>query len=399
MEPTADEVIMAAQEFQRRYPKRCGAPIRALMDVVAGVNGYEMHGDNQGWLNKKLLRDRIEKNHVIDYDVMVSKFWQGVMNALPKVVAKGTTVVVVLNDGGSKTERATQMSPLNYLRNTGLGFARRYIDESFRNRLRQQCNDCGTIMKLSSGGVDDARVVGKDEGDKPKMYVGTTREYDNGCPKCHSDQSELIGGFLRKRKRRCIECGTVRAARFERVCGVPVGVGPDGKVIFEHGCGSENITLVTAEDNSLDDNPDGTEIVASNTDDPETQYVEAERDPEISVFIREIEASMPRDPGDPTGDSKNRKILRILTDPREGREVCQSCRASAKDPDDCCPAEYFTIDECINYSRKIGQFLGVTTTLANRRVAKVREHTRKFARTHQKRYKVAAHIMKRLAAV
>jgi hypothetical protein len=388
----AEIVIAEAKNHVKTTKRTTGSPIQALQDAVADVDGYRMASNtNQGYIFRRLLHDRLDYNHLIDQDVLISHFWFGVMNALLRAEVAGAevpvrydgtepvTVTSVTSSGTKYYIRATQMSQLSYLRNTGLAYARRYIDRTCRERLRQQCLDCHQINP-----------------------VGTTREYDNGCS-CGSYESSLRSGWMKKRTRVCKSCGKARHVRMERVCGTPKMDG--GNVVFSNGCGSEAVKLITVEKYA---GSEAEEAVFANLVDEfagsqEDGLIESEIHDDMNRFVTECERAMPKDPNDKTGDSKNRRIFRILVVPNEGADICRKCHENSPkldgvpDPKSCCGATNFSLTSCINYSKKIGEYMGFTPTLANSRVKKIRKHTEQFATKNQNRFTTARYLATKLA--
>lgn len=393
--PNSDsDAIIAAAKNVVLNGRTVGPEIQAMMDLISGIPNYSMASNtNQGWIHRKLMRDRIEHNHIIDIDVLISWFWTGVMKALHKVEAAGTSVLVyhdiVAEQSGAPHMRATSMSPLNYLRQHGFFMAKMYINKVFKERLRQHCLDCDRIS-----------------------LVGSTREYDTGCPFCGSTDSFLNQIFASKRTRTCNQCHKVRTTRFERVCGKPHLV--NDRIEFVDGCGSENVVLVTIEEYNTDDTDKHTKVIYWHDSTPEDLLADAEIDHEVIDFIKACEIALPADPKDPKGDSRNRQILRILVDPQEGRDICSRCRERAGvicavqcgnpgcshtkivNPKESCGAEHFSLPMCINYSRKIGEYLGCTSTLINMRVKRIRQHTLSFALHNTRRFSVARYLVSRL---
>jgi hypothetical protein len=277
-----DEIIAVAKKVILSG-KTAGPEIQAVMDLVSGVIDYKMTAStNQGWIHKKLIRDRIETNHVIDADALISWFWTGVMKALQRVQVAGTDVPVWYDEiselNGTPHIRATKMSGLNYLRQYGLFMAKRYINETFKKRLRQQCMDCKRISP-----------------------IGSMREYDDGCV-CGAMDSHLNQIGPNKRTRTCDVCHKTRPTRFERVCGEPRVV--HGAIEFINGCGSENIVLVTIEEYSHHDYDNeallakATDLIAEHST-PESLYADSEIQNEINHFIKECEAALHQIPMTP----------------------------------------------------------------------------------------------------
>jgi hypothetical protein len=374
-----DAVILEAQDFITQYgAARHGGPIQNLMDLVSGISQYKMSITTpQGYLYNKLVSGRLEYNHIIDQDQMISRFWSGVLKAVMKAKAVGT--VVNIDDGTGTEARPTRLTQLQYIRKYGVSAARKYIDECCKKKLRQQCNDCHTVSSL-----------------------GPQREYDKGCHKCGSFESIKPHQFVRKRVRVCVKCGTIRATRFERVCG-RVGVDADGQTV-SGGCGSENITIVQIED--LTDQID-TEYDHGHQETPEACLDDVQSHAELNKFTQVCLDSLPGDANDASGDSSTKRILRVLVDPACGASVCRECVRTAPkvmvegeevpDPKYCCGASKFAIGCCINYSKRLGQYFGYSAALANRRVNKVRQHTLAVAKKYADQFEVARAIVGKLA--
>jgi hypothetical protein len=371
-----DAVILEAQDFISQHGAvKHGGPVQRLMDLVSGISQYKMLVTSpQGYIYNKLVRGRLEYNHIIDQDQMISRFWSGVFKSV--MLAKAVGTVVNVDDGTDVSSRATRLTPLQYIRKYGVSAARKYIDECCKKKLRQQCNDCHTVSSL-----------------------GSQREYDKGCHKCGSFESIKPHQFVRKRVRICVKCGTIRTTRFERVCG-RIGADGDGQTV-SGGCGSENITIIQIED--LTDQID-TEFDGGHEDTPESNLHEAQAHDELNKFTQACLDSLP---SDASGDSSTKRVLRVLIDPACGGGVCRECaRVAPKivvddeevpDPKYCCGATKFAIGHCINYSKRLGQYFGYSAALANRRVDKVRQHTLAIAKKYTEQFDVAKAIVARLA--
>jgi hypothetical protein len=380
MENNEDVIITTAQDFIRiNGPKKHGGPVQDLMDLVSGIVQYKMAACTpQGYIYNKLIHARLEYNHIIDRDQLISKFWSGVFKAITK--AKIVGAIVDIDNGTDEAPRATRLTPLQYIRKHGVSAGRKYIDECCKKKLRQRCNDCHNISTL-----------------------GPQREYDRGCLKCGCTESAQPRQFNRKRIRVCVMCSSVRTTRYERVCG-RVSI-ENGVQIISNGCGSSDITLVQIEDpTDIIDDMCGVE----HCDTPEDMLSEAQSSVELDRFTRMCIESLPNDIRDTFGDSNTKRVLRVLVDPACGAGVCNECiRVSPKiikddkeipDPKYCCGARRFAIGSCINYSKRLGQYFGYSAALANRRVNKVRQHTLAIAKKYVGDFDVAKAIVQRLSA-
>lgn len=395
-----DQIVNAAQQYVQKFGiKRHGPEIQAMMDAVADIEGYRLDPSSpQGYIRRKFLSERIEANHVVDFDMLVSKFWSGVFQYLMKASKVGgdvevreqtllqnaeigvAEVEVTHHHGRAYKVRATKMPAITFLRMQGVAAARKYVNECYKRRLRQQCQDCGRVASL-----------------------GSTKEFDEGC-KCGSMKSEIIARVMRRRERRCLDCKELRPANIKRLCGHE---NEDGT--FTNGCGSTDVSVVQAEEFIPDDSDRQEALHDTHEEDSETKFIEHELERDGREFIAECVKSMPGDPNNPSGDSQSRKILRVLVDPQAGAEVCRSCNDRAAkvcveckeadcahekvpDPKMCCGSNVFSIGQCVNYSKRIGEHFGYTASLANRRVAKVREFVAKFAKEHAREF-VSARVI------
>lgn len=429
-----DRIVDIARVYIKRFGHgRFGPEIQALMDAVSGVSSYKM-GDrhNQGYIYKKFMTERIDSNHIIDFDELVGKFWLGVFDYLDSALPQGTKIAKreeYLKNGHGKVPvsiqkrhgrfysvKSTMMDPIVYLRSRGLAYARKYVIQCYKERLRQECQDCGTINT-----------------------IGSTFEIQEPCPKCGSRISELQAGFMRRRTRRCGQldskskvingCGHTRPAKLKRICGRPVADADgivkktnDGRYECVGGCGSFNVNLIQAEkysseehDVTDDGGEDDIESVSGFTD-PEDSVSQSEAASDASAFASACVTALPPDPRDPTGDSQSRKILRVLVEPGASLDMCKSCNKMAimvcvdgcgestcthskvPDPKMSCGSRTFSFEDCVNYSKKIGDYFGYTASLANRRVAKVREHVLTFAQNNKHKYTTAKFIVNNLTA-
>jgi hypothetical protein len=404
-----DLVVQEAQQFVAAYgTKKHGRQLQALMDIVSGIQGYRMDSKcPQGIIHQFLFAERIENNHVIDYDVVISHFWQGVFEYLPNAMLRGTKVMVrkaalpttdgsvtvelsISKHGRDYEERETKMPPVNYLRMQGRAAMRKFVNSCYKTRLRQQCNSCGRTGSL-----------------------GVQKEEDKGCPKCKSINSKMLAGVMRRRSRACLDCGHVRFTTMKRVCGHPREK-EDGTIEYVDGCGGVDVQTLQTEE-YLTDHEKWDGVLGEDGHDPEVHIIHNELEKDASEFVQACIGSMPRDARDPNGDSQTRKILRILVDPQDGAKICKDCRDDSDsvcaqscadplcdhdrmpDPKQSCGAKTFSLSECINYSKKIGDHLGYTASLANRRVAKVRKHAAEFARQNGRRFVTARYIARRLS--
>jgi hypothetical protein len=337
------EIIQRAKEcFDKYGTNYVGPEIYKLMDLVSNVSAYKMDIDtNQGYIYYKLLNRHYNLNQLIDPNTIISKFWQGVFTALTKVIDK-------------KYDLSTQMDQLNYLRSYGIGLAKRYINSIVNKYIKQLCMDCGKISNLNR----NRRI-----------------EYESKCPKCNDSNSLIIHAALSKLRRKCLNCQHIRDVVYFKTCGTLTS----SKVIG--GCGSSNIILINISE-SFNDN---------------MGYHEYDKESNINIvtdldkFIRGIETYIPNPVG--CTDNKNKTIFRILSGNSEAKDICYRCR---QDGINTCGAESFTLDECVNYSKKIAEFLQITPSLANRRVAKVREYVKTYVCKHHVKCDISEYIYNRL---
>ena len=372
MDENPNDVIACAKTWIAQHGAyKYGPPIQALMELISGVPKYKMIvSTDQGYIYRKLIRS-MEHNHIVDIETMVSKFWYGAIQAVLRAQPLGTEVDI--NNGTVERRRKTGMAPLTYIRNMGVAAARKYIDECCRRRLKQVCHDCSKITSL-----------------------GKQFETDNGC-RCGHKESVLPRAFVRHPLRTCTKCHEKRALKFERVCGTVNTDKETGEqwISKESGCGSNNVTIIQIEDFVEDGENDAWEWKFGVTDNnPETEVAEIEMMEDVNRFTTACIAALPGDVADPAGDSQTRKILRVLVDPTAGIDICKQCHI--EDPE-CCGAPTFSIEVCTNYSKKLGQYFGYSTTLANRRVKKIRKHTLKFANEHQDEFITAKYLASRMS--
>jgi hypothetical protein len=356
MEDNSDETIAQAKEYITQHGAyKYGRPIQRLMDLVSGVHNYRMlPTTDQGFIYHKLIR-RMEHNHVVDIDMMISKFWYGAIQAILKAQPIGAEVDTRYEGG----RRKTNMSPLSYIRNHGVGAARKYIDECCRRKLKQLCQ----------------------------------RELDPGC-KCGHKESKLRYMFVRHPVRICLACNSRRSPTFERVCGILNTDKDTGEQWISNGCGSSHIEIIQTEDFVDEDTTDAWEWKFGISDsNPELEAVTHEDEEDVEAFAKACVAALPPDITQPYGESKTRTILRILIDPTMGADICSKCRM---DDRDTCGAVMFDLDSCVNYSRKLGKYFGYSAALANRRVQKIRAHTVRFAMDNKHKYATARYIVGKL---
>jgi hypothetical protein len=397
MSANLDKAVLDAQQHVKEHGRRHGAPIQELMNAVSGVIGYKFHDGPQGYVLSRFFSERANVNDVIDISVLISRFWDSVFENLFKATPAGAVVPVrdqqvtgvKAEDGKfsrTYTAKPTNLSAVKFLRMQGIAAARKYINDCYRIHLRQHCNDCGQTTHLA------------------KKF-----EFDTGCNMCDSYASTMLAGVMRRRRRKCNDCGAIRLCDMKRVCGRPIVNGDD--TTYADGCGSTNISLVRAEESLNDSNSISItdSSVEFSEDTPEFNYICNELHDDAAAFLQDCIKSLPVDSQAGNCESNSAKILKIIADPKEGNDICKKCHENARpvcvencseqcthakmmDPKQCCGANSFSLDQCINYSAKIGQYLGFTASLANRRVKRVRLHVISFANKNKHKYKTAKHI-------
>lgn len=339
--------------------------------MVSGVKLYSI-SDNARQGNIKRIfekechryysRNNDYSNFSMNLDDIVSIFWETVFKYLHNAEATGTDVETRLVKGqGSQKVRPTNSNPINYLKMCGVMGVRNAINKVYNRNLLQVCDDCGHRSK-----ADSREVEGKD------------------CPKCNSKDTveywpDGNSTYKATKERKCNGCANIWKRKFTYVCAE---------------CLSINVHI----ESRFDGKEDGIYDVA--TDDPtvEEKYVAVEMDAEIQTLINGTYNTLPINP-DPNAlptDTKARAILDVLFDPIVSADICKKCVMKAslvceekcgnagcthnkvKNPKETCGAERFSLESCINYSKKIGEYHGVSATLSSRRLKTIRKYFVKY---------------------
>lgn len=349
------------------------------MDLVSGVSAYSISDPSRQGIIKRLFEKECKRyytrnndysNFSINLDDVVSIFWEAIFKDLPTAKAFGamvTTRAVVgqTADAGGGIVRPTNANPINWLKKRGVMGVRNAINKVYNHNLIQVCDDCGHRSKADSREVD-SKV----------------------CPKCASLKTlehwpDGNSTYKATKHRKCLSCTHVWQRKFAYVCAKCLSMGVhiesrfDGKEDAVYDLPTSELTI-------------------------EDQYVEQELEAEVQTIISGTYAALPLNPdpmASPT-DTKARAILDVIFDPIVSKDICSKCVIKAdsvcielceafkntrkcthdkvKNPKQTCGAESFSLDKCINYSKKIGEYHGVSATLSSRRIQTIRKYFIKY---------------------
>lgn len=400
----ANEAVLRAQE-SIATGRRNNKAIQDMMDLISGIQNYAIWNINkQGVIRKAFELERLRHNgtkagraasFATDLDDVISTFWEHVFKYLPRATATGENVPVRVVDGqyDDDTEfdentstaglqfvqRSTKCNPVHYLRNMGIMGVRNLINKSYRRNIVMVCDDCGQGSSVS-----------------------TTEESSDKCPKCTSDDvgkywPDGNSSYRSRKARKCNECNHIWLRQFTRKC---------------YKCNSENVRT----ESRIQNGEDSIFQAPSGEDSAETLLVANELNQNIDTLIGKLYNFLPSDPRDPKVVSRTKDVFNILTRPEFSKDMCGKCVAKAPmvcdekcgltncihgkapDPKISCGEPSFSLDKCINFSKKIGEYHGCSASLAARRVKKVREYVKRYIVKHaaSEQCKVVAGLMAKL---
>jgi hypothetical protein len=362
---TADDIVVRVKiDLQNKV--QSSNNVQKLMDLVSGVNNYSIYDSaNQGIITKIIHREHLNLRRnaagivgqfQMDQDDIISAFWETVFKYLPKAETTGTVVNVRAVEGQDDiTSRKTKCNPINYLRLMGTIGVRNTVNKAYRNNLYQVCDDCGIISGISSKESDT-----------------------DTCPECSSDNTKKHwpdgnSKYGAAKFRICTDCQNTWERKFARTC---------------YNCESTNVHLERKHNEDINNSiansvPDDVEYF-SGVEDKQTEAL-------MPDIVMQLASYLPKDPQDPALVSKSQDIFKILTDKNRGKLVCDLCKSNAMTclekcgTSNCshakvinnkvsCGADYFSMAECINFSKKIADFHGCSASLTSRRIDKIRRY-------------------------
>lgn len=383
----ANQVVAEAQLAVAQKQTK-SVSISKLMDLVAGVSNYKVYDHRHQGLIKRIYNlerkskyshgpNTLSSNFAIDFDDVISAFWEAVFKRLPSAATTGNMVNVRIVEGQKAKEstltpsglvisaRPTKCNPINFLKQHGVLGVRNMLNKSYRKHITQICEDCGHTSNVASRELHGAE-----------------------CPKCKSPDTEKIwpsgnSTYRSKKSRRCNACKARWSRTFVRSC---------------LGCNSENVhtdTLVINNEDSMLHHPSSEKSV-------EDTIMTYQAEQEVSTLLDEIYKSLPRDPRYPNKPTHTHSVFELLTRPAASKEMCGACVKAApivcaekckqatcnhdKLPDptiSCGSSSMATSVKCVNYSKKIAEYHDVSASLASRRVKKVRKYVAQYISTNR----------------
>jgi hypothetical protein len=367
--------------------------MQQMMDLISGVENYAIWNINrQGAIRKVFEAERIRHNGTksgrsasfgSDLDDVISTFWECVIKYLPRATSTGGVVPVRVVEGqyDNDTEfdeemtkaglqfvqRNTKCNPIHYLRNMGIMGVRNLINKSYRRNIIMVCDDCGVSSSVS-----------------------TTESNNNDCPKCKSVNTDKYwpdgnSSYRSRKARKCDDCGNIWTRQFERKC---------------YACNSDSVRTEAR----LQNGEDSIFHVPTEDRTAEDVIVSTEIDAEMATILDRMYAYLPNDPRDPKAISRTKDTFNLLTRPEFSKDMCSKCVSKASlvcedkcddfkstktcqhskipDPNVTCGEQSFTLNKCVNFSKKIGEYHSCSASLAARRVKKVREYVKRYITQH-----------------
>ena len=131
---SANNLLIAARKGQR---------LQDFMDSVSGIEGYSLKNlSRQGHIRSMFSKELISAQFLIDFEDIISVFWQGVFEHLDRAKLFGE-IVEIKKPGKKKEKRPTNNNPIHWLRYQGRMAARNHISYLYRRNLDQSCTECG----------------------------------------------------------------------------------------------------------------------------------------------------------------------------------------------------------------------------------------------------------------
>jgi Zn finger protein HypA/HybF involved in hydrogenase expression len=363
-------VAMAINDIKNgaKYSKN----ISRFMDLVVNVQNYDINNHRrQGVISRTYAKESIVKfsdtGIAINIADLISEFWSEVFNSLDKVKPTGGDIVAksVAGAGIHGGARQTKCNSINYLRSRGIMAVRNYINNWYRHNLVQICNQCRHESSIHS------------------EEYGT-----NICPSCSSSNTEKWwpsghASFRSKKCRRCLDCGASWTRKFMYVC-------PQ--------CKSADVymEMLNRQASDFRDKIDN----LSDDINVESMYSDMENEIEMQKLVESIRNTFHINIHSNT-KSKSNEIFDLIFPVDGVSPICKMCVRDAPmvcslscgetdcthekipDPKYTCGAEKFSMATCVNFSKKIAKYHGCSTTLAARRVEKVRTHFIKYVLSHK----------------
>lgn len=356
-----DMLVARAQEDLAAGRKVDSRLMSKLMDLISGVDGYSPSDMRRQGVIAKFFSKEITKtsgvlnsaNYMVGMEDLVSVFWENVMQTLPTARQQGT-VVKVRQAAGAEVTRPTSSNSVYYIRSQSITKTRNYINAIYSKMLVQSCDDC-----FNHGPPNKEEV-------------------DVQCGTCGSDVTEPVWPdgntkYRAKKARRCLSCLTTWKRKFEYRCSR---------------CKSDNISIGPKTVSKQESVYDESSIARSSED----EALDAELEREIDHIYTTIRASLPKNPADRLATSKTMELFDMLVDKSKSVDMCAKCRLSAPticvkrctvpckhdtmlDPRSSCGETEFTVASCVNYSKKIGEYVGCSASLVARRMKQIRATT------------------------
>lgn len=378
----ADEIVRKMQAA-RLSNTHDAATTQKFMELVSGVDGYNIYDmARQGVISKYFNREirtpynnEIPSNFSMSFEDIVSIFWEQAYKALSDAKMTGDDVSVRVVSGQTsdapiskingidRSIRVTLCNPINYIRKNAITKTRNVITNAYSRALTQECQDCG-------------------HSSSPRK-----NECATNCSKClSSDTKESYPDgtsmYRSKKIRSCNKCGHTWARKFKYTCQI---------------CLSTNVTL-EQRTKGIDES-----ILQIPGDLPTTEEsrILKEKNSEVTTLLRRIRNSLPKDPQDSSSKTVGQEIFDMFIDPEVGRAVCTLCIENAKmtckdkcgnnacthekikDPEYTCGSKTFSLGTCINYTKRLSDYYGCSTSLTSRRVKRNRLYAIRYIVKHK----------------
>ncbi len=370
----ADQIVARVQSaILNKTPD--AAAMQELMDLVSNVPSYSVADLARQGMIKRLFEKECKRhysrnndysNFSINLDDIISIFWETIFKDLPDAQVTGTVVNTrVVKGQDNIAERATNCNPINWLKSRGVMAVRNAINKIYNRNLVQVCDECGHQSKATSKEINSKHC--------PTCKGANTLEH---WPDGNST-------YKSTKHRKCLDCSAIWQRKFSYVCS---------------DCLSTNVHIESKFENRED------AIYDLALDEPtiEERYLEQELEAEVQTIIKGTYDTLPLNP-DPTSlptETKARAILDVIFDPVVAKDICSKCVSKSddicsvkcadfkntkqcihfkiKDPKQTCGADSFALDKCVNYSKKIGEYHGVSATLSSRRIKLIRKYFVKY---------------------